>query len=108
MSVEKEKRLGKHPIISVVDGARVLSEWSTIQERGDQLPVMGILPARGMKSLLDKCVGLPKREVEPIIQQNFKHKHLLTPCRAIALPIDSVPRYDGNSRSGDTGPCVND
>ena len=79
MSVEKEKRLGKHPIVSVVDGARVLREWSTIQERGDQRPVMGISPARGMKSLLDKCVGLPKREVEPIIQQNFKHKHLVDP-----------------------------
>ena len=36
VSVEKEKRLGKHPIVSVVDGARVLREWSTIQERGDQ------------------------------------------------------------------------
>jgi len=82
VSVEKEKRLGKHPIVSVVDGARVLSEWSTIQERGDQLPVMVISPARGMKSRLDKCVGLPKREVEPIIQQNFTHKHLVTPCRA--------------------------
>ena len=46
MSVEKEKRLGKHPIVSVVDGARVLIEWSTIQERGDQLPVWKLVNQR--------------------------------------------------------------
>lgn len=77
MSVDKEKGLGKHPIIPVVDGARVLREQSTIIEGGDQPLVMGIPPARGMKSPLDSWVKLPRSEVEPIIQQNFKPKHLL-------------------------------
>ena len=38
----QKRRLGKSAILEEVDGVRILRERSTIKERGDQPPVMGL------------------------------------------------------------------
>jgi hypothetical protein len=40
---------------------------------------------KGLAQPVPLFLSLPRREVEPIIQENFKPKHLLAPCRADRL-----------------------